>query len=330
MNPNFVESSSLYAVLKLLSDGEFHSGEELGLLLGVSRAAVWKTLKKFEPLGIDITSVKGRGYCISGGLDLLDKSKIHPSADASLSINVFTQLDSTNSFLLRQEQPERQVCLAENQTAGRGRRGRAWVSPFAQNLYLSIGWGFEGGVAALEGLSLAIGLAVVRCLQKYKVNGLQLKWPNDLLYKDKKLGGILIEMNGDPAGYCSCVVGIGLNVSMKVSDSESIEQPWINLNDILAEQKLPFIGRNQLASSLMDELVIILSNYQHSGFSAYRSEWESVAAYVDQPISLQAGNRVQLGVFRGVDSTGALRLDMNGEEHIIHGGEVSLRTAHVS
>ncbi len=326
-----LESSSfITSALKLLSDGAFHSGEELGALLGISRAAVWKILKKVELLGIAVTSVKGRGYCIEGGLDLLDESKIHPRQSGSLHINIFAQLDSTNSYLLNQKQPECQVCLAESQTAGRGRRGRTWVSPFAQNLYLSIGWGFDGGVAAIEGLSLAIGLAVLRCLKTYGVNGLSLKWPNDILYQDKKLGGVLIEMSGDPAGYCSCIVGVGINVSMQEAQGASIDRAWVNLNDILLEQGLGLPGRNQLASSLLDELVQVLSDYQGKGFAAYTAEWEAAAAYLDQCVSVHAGSNVQIGIFRGVDKTGALRLDVDGVERIVHGGEVSLREAYVS
>jgi BirA family biotin operon repressor/biotin-[acetyl-CoA-carboxylase] ligase len=330
MSINLFDSNSLQEALKLLSDGQFHSGEELGALLGVSRAAVWKALKKLELLGIDVISIKGKGYCINGGLDLLDASKILVKNHNAWDVKVFAQVDSTNSYLLRQKQPERQACLAENQTAGRGRRGRTWVSPFAQNLYLSIGWGFDGGVAALEGLSLAIGLGVVRSLRQHGVGGLSLKWPNDILYDNKKLGGILIEMSGDPAGYCLAVVGIGLNVSMSGSGSASIEQPWINLADILAEQSLPVISRNQLASSLLDELGSILSDYHRLGFTAYRDEWVSVAAYVNQAVSIHAGNVVQSGVLRGVDRTGALQLDIDGKEHTFHGGEVSLRSRYVS
>lgn len=325
MSSLLFESNSFRDTLKLLSDGRFHSGEELGALLGVSRAAVWKTLKKFEQIGIDVISIKGKGYCIQGGLDLLDQATIQAQHQGSLNIQVFPQVDSTNSYLLGQERPERQVCLAESQTAGRGRRGRAWVSPFAQNLYISIGWGFEGGVAALEGLSLVIGLAVIRCLRRQGFNELKLKWPNDILYQDKKLGGVLIEMRGDPAGYCLSVIGVGLNVSMNPSYSAAIGQPWVSLNDIFIEQGVSFIGRNQLASSLLAEIELILSGYHANGFSAYKNEWISAASYLNQEVYIYRGNDVQMGIFRGVDDTGALVLDIDGKEQIFHGGEVSLR-----
>lgn len=330
MSLDFFESASFGAALSLLSDGEFHSGEELGERLNMSRAAVWKILKKFKQLGIDIVSVKGKGYRIKGGLDLLDESQIQAKHKAALTIKVLTQLDSTNSYLLRLEHPEKQVCLAESQTAGRGRRGRTWVSPFAQNIYASIGWGFEGGIAALEGLSLAIGVAVLRCLHRAGVSDLSLKWPNDILYKNKKLGGILIEMSGDPSGYCLSVVGVGINVSMGHCYSESIGQPWVALNDIFIEQAIPVIGRNELVSSLLGELRLVLSTYQQEGFSAYRCEWMKFASYLNEVVDIYIGNNIQTGIFRGVDSSGALLLDIDGDERIFHGGEVSLRGVYAS
>ncbi len=329
MNSGWFDSESFHAALRLLADGNFHSGEQLGALLGVSRAAVWKTLKKFELLGIKVLSVKGKGYCIEGGVDLLDKVNIQTQYSDNLDINIFTQLDSTNSYLLRQKKPENQVCLAEIQTAGRGRRGRNWISPFAQNLYLSIAWKFDGGLAAMEGLSLAIGVGIVRALGLHGVNGLNLKWPNDLLYKGKKLGGVLIEISGDPLGDCLCVVGIGINVSMDKEASGSIGQPWINLNEILTEQTIPLISRNQLASSLLDQLILILSTYQRDGFELYRNEWLMAAAYLNQEVNVLAGKEIQTGILRGIDGLGALQVSIGGVEQSFHGGEISLRGAHV-
>jgi len=330
MNLGFFESNVFPEVLRLLSDGQVHSGEELGMLLGVSRAAVWKTLKKFELVGLDVISIKGKGYCIKGGLDLLDESEIQAQFQEFLDIKVFAQVDSTNSYLLRQNNPERKVCLAESQTAGRGRRGRAWVSPFAQNLYLSIGWGFEGGIAVLEGLSLVVGLALVRSLRRCGVCDLQVKWPNDILYKDRKLGGVLIEINGDPAGYCVAVIGIGLNVSMRGDYASSIEQPWSSLDQVFDEQNILPVGRNRLASHLLSELNSILSRYQTDGFSAYKDEWISIASYLNQSVYIHKGNHIQQGIFCGIDDSGALVLEADGSELVFHGGEVSLRREYVS
>lgn len=330
MSNDPVESEALISVLSLLSDGEFHSGEELGALLGVSRAAVWKTLKKLEPLGVQVLSVKGRGYCIVGGLDLLDSVAIQKQYHNRLDIKVFTQLDSTNSYLLRQNNADRQVCLAEAQTAGRGRRGRGWVSPFAQNLYLSIGWRFDGGLASVEGLSLAVGVIVLQALEIYGFKNLALKWPNDILCRDKKLGGILIEVSGDPLGDCLCVIGIGLNISMCHASCDLIEQPWTSLREISAEQGVPLISRNQIVFSLLDNLLSALSTYQRDGFRAYRASWIMAAAYINEQINIHAADGVQTGLLRGVDNSGALLVDVNGCEKIFHGGEVSVRCSNVS
>lgn len=329
---NILEVGSLRQILNLLADGQFHSGEELGVCLGVSRAAVWKHLQKLEALGIKLLSIKGRGYCINGGLDLLELKKIHAHLNTSLplTLTLLTQIDSTNSYLMRHEKPAMQVCLAESQSAGRGRRGRIWVSPFAQNIYCSIGWGFEGGVAVLEGLSLAVGLVIVRALQRHGVTGLQLKWPNDVLYQDQKLAGVLIEMTGDPAGYCEVVIGVGINVAMGDDQARAIEQPWIDLRSILEQQGLPRISRNLLAATVIDELVLLLNGYGQTGFAGYCAEWQSFNAHAGQMVELRNGNLICSGLCVGVSEVGALILETSQGREVFHGGEISLRCAHDS
>lgn len=324
---NALDSGSLRQILNLLADGHFHSGEEIGLLLGVSRAAVWKHLQKLEALNVGVLSVKGRGYCIEGGLDLLDQKKISDQLKSNLllNLNVFAQIDSTNSYLMRQENPVMQVCFAESQTAGRGRRGRAWISPFAQNLYCSIGWGFEGGIAAIEGLSLVIGLAVERTLRQCGIAGIELKWPNDVLYENKKLAGVLIEVTGDPAGYCQVIIGVGINVAMNNVHAGAIDQPWIDLHSICRYQHVAETSRNYLAATLIDELVLVLDGYERKGFAAYCAEWQSLNAHAGKQIELRNGNSIHSGECIGISEDGALRVKTAiGEEHF-HGGEISLR-----
>jgi len=323
------ELGALWNIVKTLADGKFHSGEELGALLGVSRAAVWKHLQKLENFGVILSSIKGRGYCINGGLDLLDLDIIKTNSHtiSPLDIQIFPQIDSTNSFLMRQDNPAMKVCFAEFQSAGRGRRGRSWVSPMAQNIYCSIGWGFEGGAAAVEGLSLAIGLSIVRALKRFGLTGLNLKWPNDVLYQNKKLAGILIEMRGDPAGYCQIVIGIGLNVSMQEQQGQSIDQPWIALNSILADENLLPVTRSQLASALLDELMNVLQGYHETGFANYQREWVDVAAYKGQKVELRNGQSLVFGTFIGVTDSGALQVATETGIQVYHGGEISLRAA---
>ncbi len=328
---NFIDAAPSKLILNLLADGQFHSGEELGELLGVSRAAVWKHLQKMELLGIHVDSIKGRGYCIEGGLDLLSADKIKnisPRIDQlNLQLDLFSSIDSTNSYLLRHENLTGRVCISEFQTQGRGRRGRAWVSPYAQNAYLSIGWSFDGGVAAIEGLSLAVGVAIVNALQKQGVDGVALKWPNDVLYRGKKLAGILIEMVGDPSGYCQVVIGVGVNVAMTKLAGDVIDQPWTDLRRVMDANHLPPISRNHLVAALIVELGELLLNYQQVGFGYYRQSWEELNAYANEPVVLHNGKQVLKGVMLGVTTVGALRLQTENGEEVFHGGELSLRAA---
>ena len=333
---DFLSSGALRVILECLSDGGYHSGEELGELLGVSRAAVWKHLQRLESLGVHIESTKGRGYRIPAGLDLLQQQRILEGVSEKVRslcpvVDVFAQIDSTNTYLMNTAEVHGRACFAEMQTSGRGRRGRSWYSPFAQNIYLSVGWTFAGGVAALEGLSLAIGVALVRALARLGVAGVSLKWPNDVLYRGNKLAGILIEMRGDLAGDCQVVIGVGLNVKMQ-SETEAvvdqqITQPWIDLHRILQEQHLPNLDRNRVASAVLEEMVMLLSDYPVKGFGDYCHEWESYNAHADCLVELHSPGQVISGIMRGVNAQGALRLQTEKGEELFYGGELSLRRA---
>jgi BirA family biotin operon repressor/biotin-[acetyl-CoA-carboxylase] ligase len=322
MNP------SLPILLNLLSDGEFHSGSSIGSVIGVSRTAVWKHLQKLAEVGLSVESVKGRGYRLVGGIELLSadviQSLMDNSAQDKLScIDVVMSVDSTNSMAMsRALEPGANgyVCLAEYQTAGRGRRGRQWLSPFGHNVYLSVVWEFEGGALQLEGLSLAVGVVIARVLKKMGLQDLSLKWPNDILLGQSKLGGVLLEMSGDPSGLCRVVIGIGINVRM--ADDVEIDQPWSTVT-----QQLPDVSRNQLVANLLNELMPMLFEYSELGFSALRGEWEQYDAYQGQLVSVIAGDSVQQGIARGVFDNGALRLLLDDQEKAIYGGEVSLRVA---
>jgi BirA family biotin operon repressor/biotin-[acetyl-CoA-carboxylase] ligase len=251
---------------------------------------------------------------ITRGLEVL--------AVAELSaVDVLLETASTNAvaaFHVFSSESKGYACLAEYQQAGRGRRGRQWVSPFGHNIYLSVVWQFDEGVAQLEGLSLAVGVVVANVLSSFGLSGAQLKWPNDILLQGRKLGGVLLEMSGDPAGVCRVVVGIGLNVRMPAD--AAIDQPWASI----AEQ-LPNISRNQLAAELLNQLVAMLSNFHLTGFPAYREAWKGLDAYEGRSVVVTSGERALEGVAAGVCDNGALRLQVGDEEHTIYGGEVSLR-----
>lgn len=293
----------------------------------MTRAGVWKRLQGLTALGIAVESVKGRGYRVPGGLNLLSQQEIAtglPSEAQRLlaTLSCLHEVDSTNQYLLRQDAVRGDVCLAERQSAGRGRRGRIWRSPFGQNLYLSLRWQYEQGVAALEGLSLAVGAIIALVLeQNFNITGLQLKWPNDLLLHGRKLGGVLIEVGGDLTGDCAVVVGVGLNVSMsRAVGTEAIDQPW---TDLLMQGRS--VDRNQLAVALLSQLLPALVSYPQLGFGHYRQAWLQRAAFIGQEVELTMPGRNLSGVMLGVDSGGSLVIEVGGQQHTFVGGEVSLR-----
>ena len=312
-----------WSLLALLSDGAYHSGEALGAELGVGRAAVWKMIQTLQAQGFDIESVRGQGYCIVGGVDLLSAEQIAkdllPMTRDAVKLDVLTQIDSTNNEIVRPHYAQGAVLLAELQTAGRGRRGRAWVSPVAANLYLSIRWGFGGGIASLEGLSLAVGVVLAEALSDLGVPSVELKWPNDLWIQGKKLGGILIEIGGDVNGDCHAIIGIGLNVKMPNKVAADIDQAWVDLAALGYQS-----GRNKLAAYVINGLVQLLSDYQQAGFAFYRAKWLERNALAGQAVQISGAQSLK-GVVSGVTVSGGLMLDNDEGQHVVSGGEVSVR-----
>ena len=313
-------------LLSILADSEFHSGEALGKTLGISRAAISNHVKVLSTLGLDIYSVTGRGYCLAQALTLLNLEKIREQLVSSYpaDIEVLNVIGSTNQYL--KEKPigikNGHTCLAEAQTAGRGRHGRQWVSPFGASLYLSMYWSFAGGYQSVGGLSLAVGVAVVSALEKIGITDVQLKWPNDIYAQGKKLAGILIEAEGQMGGACQCVVGVGLNISMP-GNLVQIDQPWIDLAQLTDE--VP--DRNKLAAYLLDELVRTLREFEQSGLRPFVLHWQSMDLYQDKEVKLIMGQKHVLGICRGIDSSGALILETDNVRRAYFGGEISVRPA---
>ena len=319
---------SLETLLSVLSDGRFHSGDDLGKVLGVSRTAVWKQLKKVEDLGLPLESVKGKGYCITGGLDLLCADTVReylsPQSQSLITeLELTGVVDSTNNLAMAKALAgvSGYVCSAEQQTAGRGRRGRHWASPYGGSLYLSAVWEFTEGAAALEGLSLAVGVAVVDALQQVGIADTRLKWPNDVLHGGCKLSGVLLEMAGDAAGPCQVVVGIGLNVAMAEAPVQAIDQPWVDVKSITRSP----VNRSRLLALLLNELMPLLAGFERQGFAAYRQRWQALDAYIGCDVVLQLGQEVVVGTAEGVDSSGAIIVATAAGQRRFHGGEVSLR-----
>jgi BirA family biotin operon repressor/biotin-[acetyl-CoA-carboxylase] ligase len=304
----------------------------LGKALGVSRTAVWKQLQALESMGLQLESVKGKGYKIPENFELLDADQIsnglnQQSEDQLNGLYIYQSLDSTNKAANQLIEAQANtasgvVILSEYQTMGRGRRGKNWVSPFAANLYLSMVWDFDQGASALQGLSLAIGVAVSRALKQLQVEGVQLKWPNDIYINNKKLGGILLEMVGDPAGQCTVIIGIGINHRMPEQSGEAIDQQWTDLAAVTSEA----VSRNKLAAYIINHCFDILSDYQQKGFARYQEEWQAIDAFQGAQAVVSTVNQSTVGMPVGVDEFGALKMKLaNGEVKTFIGGELSLR-----
>ncbi|MGE3480709.1 MAG: bifunctional biotin--[acetyl-CoA-carboxylase] ligase/biotin operon repressor BirA [Gammaproteobacteria bacterium] len=316
------------ALLSMLADGKFHSGEILGEALGITRAAVWKHLRALKARGIEIHSIPGKGHRLAGGIELLSEMKIRAGlSDAARArlggIELFQQIDSTNSELRRRASglPSAYACLAETQSAGRGRNDRAWVSPYARNLYLSLLWRFNAGPDALSGLSLAVGVAVLRALQAMGVDGVGLKWPNDLLWHGAKCAGALIEMSGEAGGSARVVIGVGVNVDMPRQLGGAIDQAWTDLATITGRG----ISRNSLAGMLLGKLIEVLSEFEDAGPDALLEEWRRHDIVSGRAVAVTTVHGEEFGIARGIDASGALLVEEGGAIKRYLSGDVSLR-----
>lgn len=308
-------------LIKALQDGGFHSGESLGRLLGVSRTAVWKQLQRLvHDYGLPLQSVPGKGYRLAAPLRLLDEARLAMALDCPVC--VLEVIDSTNSEAARRLGSGMLppfTLLAECQTAGRGRRGRSWSSPYGQNLYFS----HVLAVARprlLEGLSLVVGLAICRVLRQLGVDSAALKWPNDVLASGSKIAGVLIELFGDPADGCCAVIGLGVNVDMPCA-AGPIDQPWTSIRQETGRS----VDRNDLAVALHRELADCIGVLGELGFPAFKAQWESLHAWQGRRVALSTAADCTVGIARGVDARGALCLEVAGSLQRFSGGELSLR-----
>ncbi|KAA3665615.1 bifunctional biotin--[acetyl-CoA-carboxylase] ligase/biotin operon repressor BirA [Pectobacterium carotovorum] len=310
-------------LIKILSDGEFYSGELLGEMMGMSRAAINKHIQTIRDWGIDIFTVTGKGYSLPAPMQLLDEEVILKHLPEG-GVTVLPVVDSTNQYILERLDTlsSGDACLAEYQQSGRGRRGRQWFSPFGANLYLSLYWRLEQGPAAAVGVSLVIGIVMAEVLHKLGADGVRVKWPNDLYLKDRKLAGILVELTGKTGDAANLVIGAGINLQMREPAPDTINQGWINLQEAGIE-----INRNTLASTLISELRSALAVFELQGLEPFIPRWEKLDNYFNRPIRLIIGNREIHGIDRGIDRQGALLLENDGLIMPYIGGEISLRGA---
>lgn len=327
-------ADTLKQLLILMSDGEFHSGTELSQLLGISRTTIWKHLHSLNKLGIEYVAVTGKGYRLLQSMQLLDSKTIQQhlsvqSLEKLKRLEVHDVLGSTNAYLMqlaRELDVSGYVCAAEHQTAGRGRRGRQWVSPFGHNLYFSVLWRYADDPSSLNGLSLAIGVAVMRALKQLGLDALGLKWPNDIYYQQRKLGGILLEVSGESSGPCHVVVGLGLNLSLSNKQAKSIDQPWTDLRQVSGAPAN--VDRNLLLAVLINEILLVLQDYTQRGLSYYLDEWRSYDVVQSQAVRLEVGELMIDAVVDGVDEQGLLLVtDLQGQQKRFASGEISLKIA---
>lgn len=310
-------------LISILSDGEFHSGEQLGEHLGMSRAAINKHIQTLRDWGVDVFTVPGKGYSLPEPIQLLDESVICRQLDQG-KVTVLPVIDSTNQYLLDRISTlnSGDCCVAEYQQAGRGRRGRKWFSPFGANLYLSMFWRLEQGPAAAIGLSLVIGIVMAEVLHDLGADKVRVKWPNDLYLNDRKLAGILVELTGKTGDAAQIVIGAGLNMVMRQVQADIVNQGWITLQEAGIT-----MDRNTLAVRLIKELREALTLFEQDGLASFLSRWEKLDNFIHRPVKLIIGDKEIFGISRGINAQGALMLEQDGILKPWVGGEISLRSA---
>ncbi len=313
------KEQQLIEIIRVLSKGGFYSGQAIADTLDVSRAYVWKLIQQLQELGLGIESVTGRGYCLQFPVELLDEESLKQSlALNELDVRLIT--DSTNEALKGEGFGHNKLVVAEYQSAGRGRRGRQWVSPLASNLYWSLGWKTQLPVQQLGGLSLVVGLATVSALSQLGVKDVEVKWPNDIRYQGRKLGGILVELSGDMVGGLNVIIGVGLNVYMASVAADSIDQDWINLQELH-----PNISRQAVLINVIKQLQAHLEQFSSEGFESFKNDWSRVDECFNKKVSILQGDDVVNGVGAGVDTNGAFLLQTGKGIKPVYAGEVSLR-----
>lgn len=308
------------------------SGDALAREAGITRAAVWKRIRALRAAGVEIEARPGRGYALARTPDLLDAQALRAGLPAAVaaslaSLEVAWSLDSTNSELLRRPPPATGVAvlLAERQTAGRGRLGRAWASPLGAQVCLSLRRGFAGGLARLGGLSLVAGVAVAEALRGLGFAQAGLKWPNDLVADGRKLAGLLVEGGGEHGGPVQAVIGIGINVRLPATTAAAIDQPWTDLATLAGADPPP--ARTAVATAVLAALVPALDAFDRDGLAPFLPRYAALDVLAGREVRVtSAGNEVASGRAAGLAADGGLRVATAAGERIFHAGEVSVRT----
>ena len=316
-------------LLGLMSDGVFHSGQQLAEHLNVTRASVWKYLQQLRDYGLEVESRHGLGYRLPQAIELLDASKIKNALTKTAKgycsgIDTFEEIDSTNAFILNQlnfAMPPGSVVMAEYQTNGKGRRGHQWLSPYASGINFSLFWRQENTQTTIGALSLIIGVAVIRSLKHIGIHRAGLKWPNDILIDNAKLGGILIDLQGEANGPVNIVIGVGLNY--RLPEAGLILKEHI-ATDICTHTDTLF-SRNELAALIISSIFTVLDEINNQEYADLINEWRRYDAYKGRTASLLINNDTLTGILNGVNDDGCLLMHIKGEEQHFACGELSLR-----
>ena len=319
-----------FDVLRRLADGEFHSGEALARALRVSRGTIWNAVRAIDAAGVKVYKVRGRGYKLSEPVSLLDSEAVirHAgSAAARYTIELVDAVGSTNTLLMERAAygaASGTVLAAEWQRSGRGRMGRAWHAGLCGALTFSVLWRFQQGASALAGLSLAAGVALMRALAELGAAEARLKWPNDVLWRGRKLAGMLIEMHGDALGPSAVVIGIGLNVRLSSRVKDRIDQPAADLEAACGHA----LDRSRVLGLVLAHLVTVLERFADDGFAPFVDEWQRAHAYQGATVTvkLPTGSE-ELGTALGVSDDGALIVRTGGVVRRLHSGEVRVRAS---
>ena len=293
---------------------------------------VYSTLELLDFLdGIGVSYTRqGSVLTLNPGMELLDEAAIRTELQhlvselqmSTLDLEIHRVTQSTNDVVMQrlvESQSTAILCAAEMQTAGKGRRGRRWISPFGRNVYLTYGRFIGRQLSELGGLSLVVGMVVVDVLRAMGLERVGLKWPNDILLGGGKLGGILLELRASDTGGIGLVAGVGLNLALNLEESLSIDQPW---SAISSQLEMP---RNILLGALGGRIVNAIQTFEDVGFDSFAEKWSEYNLYTGQQVNVIRGSETISGIDSGVDQQGNLLLRTGTGLEVYNSGEVSVR-----
>lgn len=317
-----------FRLFRTLAEGGPLNGMDYAAQAGISRATVRKQVQQLRRAGLPVVAVRGTGYRLAWPIRLLAADEIRQAADSpDVTIEIADCTDSTNHDLIGHF-VHRRVRVAEYQAGGRGRRGRRWISPPGCGAYFSFGFRFECGLQRLGALSLIAGVVVAEAVSGDGVP-LALKWPNDLVVGDAKLGGVLVDIRGAGEGPCEVVAGVGINLRLPHGETGSCsfvapDPPWTDIH--AATRGKHDLDRNRLIGRVVSALDAAFAQFERDGFEPFMQRWDELDALDGRDLRISFGDGSVLeGIAAGVDRQGQLRVKCKGGVRTVNAGEVSVR-----